>query len=140
MLIERTELRKAAKAGAVFLFIFLVGFPISYMRIFAFRHSPHSLFLVFFDNQIWFYPQTVLPPGFQFVDAQGVCHGGVSPPIAMLLSLFFWAAVGAGFAWFTRNLRLRFTAPLAVLTIVFAPWVVYLLLHIFTIEPEVIGP
>ena len=140
MPIERFEFWKAARAGVVFLFLFLVGFPISYMRIFSDWRSPQSMFLVFIDNQIWFYPQTVLPPGFQVVDSRSACQEVISPPVAMLLSLLFWAVIVVCFAWVSRNLRFRFTVPLAALTIIFAPILVYMLLNIISIEPEFIGP
>ena len=90
---------------------------------------------------MFFYPQMVLPPGLQFVDSQGVCHGEfATPPVAILFGLLFWAVIGLSFSWFTRSLRLRFIVPLALLTIFFAPQVVYSLLHIFSIEPELSGP
>ena len=90
---------------------------------------------------MFFYPQTVLPPGLQFIDSQGVCHGEfATPPVAMILGLCFWAVTGTSFAWFTRGLRLRFVVPLALLIIFVAPQVVYLILHIFSIEPEITGP
>jgi len=96
---------------------------------------------VFLSNQMFFYPQTVLPPGLQFVDSQGVCHGEfATPPVSILLGLLFWAVIGVSFSWLTRSLRLRFVVPLAFLTIFVAPLIVYSLLHIFSIEPEITGP
>jgi len=90
---------------------------------------------------MFFYPQTVLPPGLQFVDSQGVCHGEfATPPVSILLGLLFWAVIGVTFSWLTRSLRLRFVVPLVFLTIFVAPLIVYSLLHIFGIEPEITGP
>jgi len=140
MSIERTEFQKAAKAGVAFLVCFLAGFPISHMLAFSRWYSPQSHFLVWFFNRIWFYPQDVLPPGFQVVSAGGVCDEVISPPTAMFLSVLFWTVIGLAFAWLTRRFRLSFTLPLAAVVIFLAMMTAISVLGIFGIEAEISGP
>jgi hypothetical protein len=141
MRIDRTQISRMGRPSLAFFFCWGSGFIVSHFWDFSRLRLPSFEPFVFLSNQMFFYPQTVLPPGLQFVDSQGVCHGEfATPPIAIILGLLFWAVTGAIFAWFTRALRLRFIVLLAFLTIIVAPLAVYSLLHIFSIEPEIIGP
>jgi hypothetical protein len=141
MQVDRAQLSRMAKSSLAFFFCWCSGFVVAHFWGFSRLRLPSFEPFVFLSNQMFFYPQTVLPPGLQFVDSQGVCHGEfATPPVSILLGLLFWAVIGVSFSWLTRSLRLRFVVPLAFLTIFVAPLIVYSLLHIFSIEPEITGP
>jgi len=128
------------KAGAIFLIWLLAGFPASYIRIYCGRHSPHNHLLVWLDNLIWFFPQEILPHGFN-VSNTSVYQSAISTPASIFLSILFWIAIGFTFAWFTRKLRLRFTIPLAVVSVFVITIATHAVLYfLFGIEADLDGP
>ena len=129
-----------AKASVAFFLCWLSGFVISYLWVYSRWRLPSNHLFVFFENQMWFYPQEVLPHGFATSDAVGSMHEVVSAPTAMILSILVWLIVGFVFGWFTRRLRLHFTIPLAVIAIYIVLIIASGLFYVFGVWPNMDGP
>ncbi|HEY4416826.1 MAG TPA: hypothetical protein VGO57_14135 [Verrucomicrobiae bacterium] len=141
---ESTEFSKATKAGTAFLLCWQAGFVISSVwssyGISSGLKMPGNRLLVFIGNQIFFYPQNVLPCGLMKSDAAGQSYEILSTPVGMILGFLFWLIVGVAFAWLTRRLRLYYTFPLAVTTIFVVLMAAVLFLGLFGIRIPVDGP
>ena len=140
MPIERAEFPKVAKASIAFYLCWLSGFVVSYVWVYSRWRLPSNHLSVFFENQMWFYDQEVLPHGFYARDAAGYTHEVVSAPITIILSILVWLIVGFIFGWFTRRLRLYFTIPLAVIAIYAVLIIASGLFYVFGVEPYMDGP
>ena len=140
MSIERAEIPRVAKASLAFYLCWLSGFVVSYVWVYSRWRLPSNRLGVFFENQMWFYPQFVLPHGFEAHDAAGYSHEIVSAPTTMIFSILVWLTVGFIFGWFTRRLRLYFTIPLAVIAIYAVLVITSGLFYVFGVAPYMDGP
>jgi len=137
---KRTKFWEMRKASAAFIICLLAVFPASYIRIYCGWHSPSNHLLVRLDNLAWFFPQEILPHGF-YINHPNGAEAVFSAPTSIFLSILFWTFIGFGFAWVTRKLRLRFTIPLAAISILGITFAAHALLYfLFGIEADMDGP
>lgn len=137
---ESSKFSKILRAWVVFFLCWLTGFAFSYLRMYCRWGWPsHSHFLIFLNNQLFFYSQTALPHSLSII-GDNTAREIASVPVILCVSILFWLGIGVAFAWLVHRLRLFLTIPLALVSIFVALLAAQAFLYLFTIKIEVLGP
>jgi len=128
---QQSRLQKSIKAFGIFAALFIASLVLlPFVAVAAYGLLPE-----FLSDHLLFWPQYLIAPN--GLRGSGFYIGvGTSGFIAIAL----WCLIGAFYGWLTRDLSVRAKILMTYPTIILIVVIVYMLLGVFGLEPNLEGP